>query len=472
MNLSMSGLDWLRASVSLREQLAFSRQQIPALLNRLRQQPGVEGCVLLSTCNRTELYLSGNTETPWRLLCRAAGIPEETLEPYFISRCGEDAARHLMEVACGLHSQILGEEQIITQVRTAMELAQEAKTADAVLSALFRGAVTAGKRARTEIPVTRGAPSMGTRCRDVLLRELGTLEGKRILVIGNGQMGRLASGVLKQSGARVWVTLRSYRHGETVVPAGCGTIAYENRVTALEGMDALVSATTSPHYTLTYEQLRTVARPPKIAIDLALPRDIDPACSALLRCYDADALGADGEDNQEPLEAMRAIVREELEKFLRWQQRQAAPAGVFRFPLFLDLTGKTVVLVGGGTIASRRIGTLRLFGCHIVVVSPELNAKPDGITWMQRPYRPGDLKGAYLAVAATADRQVNHQVWEEAQSRGIPISVADCEEECSFYFPAICIGKDLVAGVVSTGKAHQKAAQAAREIRRVLEEME
>ena len=120
----MSGLDCHRASIDLRERLAFSRQQVLALLSWLRQQPGVEGCVLLSTCNRTELYVTGSAQTPWRLLCRGAGVPEAELEPYFTTRCGEDAVNHLLEVACGLHSQILGEDQIITQVRTAMELEQ------------------------------------------------------------------------------------------------------------------------------------------------------------------------------------------------------------------------------------------------------------------------------------------------------------------------------------------------------------
>lgn len=472
MNLIMSGLDCHRASIDLRERLAFSRQQVLALLSWLRQQPGVEGCVLLSTCNRTELYVTGSAQTPWRLLCRGAGVPEAELEPYFTTRCGEDAANHLLEVACGLHSQILGEDQIITQVRTAIELAQEAKTADPTLSALFRRAVTAGKRARTEVTVTRGTPSMGKRCRELLTQELGSLQGKRILVVGNGQMGRLAAELLQQSGAQVQVTLRSYRHGETVVPAGCSVVAFEDRIKALEGLDALVSATSSPHYTLTLAQLETVANPPKVAVDLAVPRDIDPACACRFRCYDTDALGTGGPGSPEELTQMRTIVREELDKFHKWQQRQTVSDRAPRFPLFLDLTGKTVVLIGGGNIAARRIGTLRLFGCRIKVIAPELKCKADGLTWLRRPYQPGDLEGAFLAIAATADRQVNHAVWEEASGRGIPISVADCEAECSFYFPAICAGEDLIAGVVSTGKDHHKTARAAKEIRRVLEELE
>lgn len=473
MTLLMSGLDCHGAGVALREKLAFSRQRILELLPTIQAQPGVTGCVLLSTCNRTEIYLTGDVEmSPWRLLCRCAHAPEAELEPYFTTRVGEDAARHLMQVACGLHSQILGEDQIITQVRIAMELSQEAASADPTLAALFRRAVTAGKRAKTEVHLRHGVPSMGSRCREILEEELGGLQGKHILVIGNGQMGRLAAEMLREAGAEVRVTLRSYRHGQTLVPSGCGTVPYEDRIAALENADALVSATTSPHYTFTKAQLDSMAHPPRIAMDLAVPRDIDPDCAGALRIFDTDALGAQGPGTPEELAAMEAIAQEELERFFQWQRRQTAAEKGLHFPLFVDLTGKKVVLVGGGTIASRRIATLRLFGSNTVVIAPELKCSAEGITWLQRAYLPGDLEGAYLAVAATNDRQVNHAVWEEATRLGIPVSVADRESECSFYFPAICTGENLIAGVVSTGKDHHRTARAAREIRKVLEELE
>ena len=472
MMLVMSGLDCHRAPLDQRQRLAFSQSLAEEFLHWLHAQPGVEGCVLLSTCNRTELYISGSTETPWRLLCRGAGVPECDMENYFTTRCGIDAARHLMEVTCGLHSQILGEDQIITQVRKAMELAQEAKTADPSLSALFRGAVTAGKRARTEVSISRGSPSMGSRCRDILLQELGTLAGKKILVIGNGQMGRLAAQLLRESGAIVDVTLRTYRHGETVVPAGCGTVNYEERVAAMAGIDALVSATTSPHYTLTVGQLQSVQNPPKVAVDLAVPRDIDPACGQFMKLFDTDSLGSAGPGSPEELDAMHRIVGQELDRFTQWQRRQEIAQKAPKFPLFIDLTGKKVVLVGGGTIAARRIATLRLFGCEIEVIAPELKCSPEGLSWKQREYATGDLEGAYLAIAATDNREVNHQVGVEAGALGIPVSVADCEGECTFYFPAICTGENLVAGVVSGGKDHHRTARAAKAIRRALEELE
>lgn len=472
MTLMMSGLDCHNTPLEQRQRLAFSSPAAEAFMRWLRTQPGVEGCVLLSTCNRTELYLSGSTAPPWRLLCWGAGVPETEMESYFTTRCGMDAARHLMEVACGLHSQILGEDQIITQVRKAMELAQEANAADPALSALFRCAVTAGKRARTEVTVHRGSPSLGNRCRDILQQELGTLKEKKILVIGNGQMGRLAARLLREAGATVWVTLRTYRHGETVIPAGCATVNYEDRVAALEGMDALVSATSSPHYTLTVQQLRQVKHPPKIAVDLAVPRDIDPECIAVFKYYDVDSMGFDNPDRGEALENMEAIVEQELARFSQWQQRKSIPQRAPRFPLFVDLTGKRVVLVGGGTIAARRIATLRQFGCEIMVIAPELKCSAEGLIWKQRAYRAGDLEGAFLAIAATDSREVNHQVGVDATDLGIPVSVADCEAECTFYFPAVCTGENLIAGVVSGGKDHHRTARAAKAIRRALEELE
>ena len=141
------------------------------------------------------------------------------------------------------------------------------------------------------------------------------------------------------------------------------------------------------------------------------------------------------------------------------------------FPMFVDLTGRKVLVIGAGTIALRRIHVLLDFGARVTVIAPEAQSLPEGAEYLKRPYAPGDLKGAYLAVAATDCREVNHQVYEEASALGIPVSVADCLQECSFYFPAICRTENLVAGVVSDGTHHRETARAAREIRKTLEEL-
>lgn len=142
----------------------------------------------------------------------------------------------------------------------------------------------------------------------------------------------------------------------------------------------------------------------------------------------------------------------------------------FRFPLFVDLQGKRVVIVGGGAVARRRMDALRPFGAEITVIAPTLTGDAAGITWLRRPYAPGDLQGAFLAVAATDDRSVNRAVGEEARALGIPVSVADCPEECTFYFPALCVGEQVIAGVVSRGENHRATAEAARLIRKAWEE--
>ncbi|MFT9076048.1 precorrin-2 dehydrogenase/sirohydrochlorin ferrochelatase family protein [Ethanoligenens sp.] len=145
------------------------------------------------------------------------------------------------------------------------------------------------------------------------------------------------------------------------------------------------------------------------------------------------------------------------------------------FPLFVPLAGKSVVFIGGGAITARRVEKLLAFGPRIQVVSPSLHpalhtqAQTGKLHWEPRAYRTGDLAGAALAVAATDDRAVNHAVAMEALERTIPISVADCHEESSFYFPAIMRGDGLVIGMVSeTGEAHHAVRETAAEIRGIL----
>lgn len=141
-----------------------------------------------------------------------------------------------------------------------------------------------------------------------------------------------------------------------------------------------------------------------------------------------------------------------------------------RFPLFVDLSHQRVVLVGGGNIALRRVQTLQQFGAEVVVISPALHPDMPPVTHIPRPYRPGDLEGAVLAVAATNCPQVNRQVGEEAHARSIPVSVADDPQACTFFFPAVCLGEGLVAGVVGDGSDHARTARCARRIRQLLEE--
>ena len=332
MVIMMSGLDYNLAPIELREQLSFTRVQVGALVERIRRErPGVLGCVLLSTCNRTELYLScgkGVELQPGEVLCAAVGVPYAPFARAFVTRRGSDAARHLMEVSGGLQSQIWGEDQILSQVKGAIAIAREEGCADPVLETLFRNAVAAGKEIKTKVRLTGVATSAAARAVEVLEDRLGSLAGRRALVIGNGEMGRLSASLLREAGCTVTVTLRSYRHGETVVPAGCGVVPYDDRFAAMEGVDIVLSATTSPHYTVTAEQVRRLDRRPACVVDLAMPRDVDAAVGELpgVRLYNVDTLGAERHHGEIPAEATD-ILDDYMGRFYEWNNyRKCLPA--------------------------------------------------------------------------------------------------------------------------------------------------
>lgn len=468
MDLSMSGIDWTHAPVSLREQAALPPERLAEIMGAIAGAPGVEGCVILSTCNRTEIYIdaAGAADPPWRLFLRETGL--SLPESAFVTRAGEDAVRHLLEVTGGLHSRIFGDDQILSQVRLAMDRCLESGAGSALLNMLFRTAVTVGKRIKTQIRFTPTTPSAAA----AAVQALGDPAGKSALVVGNGEIARLAAGLLLRRGARVTITLRTYRHGENRIPDGCETVAYADRMAAAEGKDILLSATASPHLTVTARQFAGLRTPPRAVVDLAVPRDIDPAIRGLAPDFwDVDDLGGVETAAPEQLKQAQALIQEGVQEVLRWRERRMNRGESAYFPLFLDLRGRRVVLVGGGTIASRRINVLRQFGCELTVISPHLKLEADWFTWLPRAYRAGDLEGAFLAIAATSSREVNRAVGEEAHQRGILVSVADCMEECSFFFPAVCTGGGVVAGVASSGKSHRRTAVAAKKIRTVLEDL-
>ena len=142
-----------------------------------------------------------------------------------------------------------------------------------------------------------------------------------------------------------------------------------------------------------------------------------------------------------------------------------------KFPMFVDLTGKKVLVAGAGRIGLGRVQVLQQFGAEVTLVAPDCSQVPAGVRYLKKIYEPQDLNGAFLAVAATDSREVNRQIGNDARSAGIPVSVADAREECTFFFPAGCLGGNLVAGVVSDGTDHCKTARAARAIRKCLEEV-
>jgi glutamyl-tRNA reductase len=319
-SIVMSGLEHSLAPISLREKLSFTHQQTAEMTRKIQSLSQASGCVLISTCNRTELYLScDEAMDPGQLLCKAAGVDHAPYQGAFVTLSEKDAVRHLMEVAAGIRSRIFGEDQIISQVKNAITIAREAGTADAVLETLFRYAVSAGKEVRTKVRLTSVPTSAASMAVSLLQEKLGTLRGQKALVIGNGEMGRLAASLLRQEGCQVTVTLRTYRHGETIVPPGCSVVPYDQRYHHMEGCHILLSATTSPHYTVTVDKLSQLSSLPSIMVDLAIPRDIQPEAGQLpgVTLYNIDDLGDFSGSRTVPAEVTE-ILTAQMENFYRW----------------------------------------------------------------------------------------------------------------------------------------------------------
>lgn len=325
------GLNHRTAPVEEREKLAFSPQELPSALERLRQEFGAG--VILSTCNRTEVYVTGPDDPAvGRRLVRfleAEKGAEVDPSRFYLLRHGE-AVRHLFRVAAGIDSMVLGESQILGQVREAMAAATEAKALNGTLSRLFHAAISVGKRARSQTSIGRYAVSVSSAAVALARQSLGTLRDKTVLVISAGSTGKLAAKALAQSGAsRILVTNRTYRRAQAVAEQMKGqAIPFSQLPGALTESDIVISGTGAETFLLGPEHIRPALERRNgrslLLIDIAVPRDIDPAVAQLpgVHLYDIDDLQAVSEaglrGRQREMRRVEAIVEAEVADFLEW----------------------------------------------------------------------------------------------------------------------------------------------------------
>jgi glutamyl-tRNA reductase len=323
------------APVAVRERIALTDTGAEGFLEELVAADPIHEAVVLSTCNRTELYLVVGDPVEAEsavlgMLARRAGVrPTELIEAiYSLRNC--DAARHLYRVAAGLESMIVGEAEVQGQVKRAYELALGAKTTGPLTNKLFRAALATGKRARTETGISSGRASVASVAVGAARDALGDLASRHVLIIGAGETAELTARALHDQGVSTMFVANRRRERAIALAKRFGgkTIAFDALPQELERADIVVASTSSPHMILGAEELALVtparAGRPLLLIDLAVPRDIDPACAELpgVSLYDIDDLQAQVARRQHGLqaEARRAegIVEDEIQGFAGW----------------------------------------------------------------------------------------------------------------------------------------------------------
>jgi glutamyl-tRNA reductase len=332
MRIALLGANSKTAPLDLRERLAFPPCDIAPALEAMRAH--VPEGVILSTCQRVELYaaapsLRGVRASLRRFWSEQRRVPLKELDGHLYYLEDKEAIAHLFSVASGLDSAIVGEPQILGQVRGALECGLAQHAAGSVVAGLFRGAVTAGKRVRTETGVGRNAASISYAAVELARQTFGDLHGSRVLLVGAGKMGELAAKNLVSKGvAGLSVVGRSPERARQLALECAGAVVMAELEDALSNCDIVISCTSAPHPVISREMVERVMRlrsgRPLFLIDIAVPRDVEPSVSEIAGVYlynidDLDATVA-ANINERVAEAHkgRAIVEAEVSAFQQW----------------------------------------------------------------------------------------------------------------------------------------------------------
>lgn len=333
MHILSIGLSHTSAPVNLRERVNFSEEQIRASLSRLgcgHLSGNIAEMVILSTCNRIEIYAVSSQEVFTELetfLSETHGMARDEFITHLYHHKDEDAARHLFNVAAGLDSLVVGESQILGQVARALELARGQNTAGPILNRFFQSAIHAGKRARAETGISRNPASVSSLAASLSERVVRHLADAQIVILGAGEMAELAVEAFRKRGAnRILVVNRTLERAHALAQRwDAQTATFENLNAALTSADILISSTGAPHTLISREMVNEAmsarADRPLVLIDIAVPRDIDPDAASIhgVRLYDMDSLNSQLEhslaERMAEVPQVKTILEEEFLEF-------------------------------------------------------------------------------------------------------------------------------------------------------------
>lgn len=334
MSIQLISVSYKTADIHIRSCFALTEEEQTKYMQEMATSAVIEECAVLSTCNRLEVYLYGRDENQSRIFSEASDLlfcrlhlPKRTdVAEYLRFYTGRKAVKHLFAVASGLDSMIVGEDQILGQVKAAGKRAMELGVSATYLNTCFRYGVTAAKRVKTETALSKTAVSAATIAVKAAKDGLGDLRHKNVLIIGaSGKIGHsVYKNFMSEKGVRIYRTQRRQSHSQTeeiYYP-----VDYKERYCQLDFMDVIISATTSPHYTLTFDKVKgalTTGRK-RVFIDLAVPPDIDRRVAALENTlyYNIDDFSKVAEENnlkkKKEAEAAGDILEEYQIQFEKW----------------------------------------------------------------------------------------------------------------------------------------------------------
>lgn len=335
MHIIVVGLNYRTAPVEIRERFALAEEQLPAALEKLKNTASVMECVIVATCNRTEIYTIVDRAQICGHYVRMFieewfGMPREQFTNYLYMYEDQKAIEHLFRVTSGLDSMIIGETQILGQVRTSFLEAQKCSATGTVFNMLFKQAVTLAKRAHSETKIGELAVSVSYAAVELGKHIFGQFQQKKVMVIGAGETGELTAQHLHANGASsIYVANRSVEKAEEIADKFAGkAVQIEQMIQHMKEIDIVISSTAANSYVLTYEDVQALMKgrrsKPLFIIDIAVPRDIDPAIASIdnVFLYDIDDLQGIVESNlaqrkQESLK-IESMISEEIAVFEKW----------------------------------------------------------------------------------------------------------------------------------------------------------
>lgn len=329
MQLVVLGLNHKTAPVDVRECFAFSEEQVKQTLHHLREYDEISECVILSTCNRSELYaVVEDAEEALPMLLefwqRGVSAKQPAVEDYLFYYTDERCIQHLFRVASSLDSLVIGEGQILSQVKKAYSLARDTATTSTVMNTLFHRAIAVGKRVRTETRIAFSAVSVSYTAVELAKKLLGDLSKAKVLILGAGEMSELTARHLVENGVKtVFVSNRNYDRAAQLAERFHGlAVPFEDFMKSAEEADIVITSTGAPHYIIrSWDVAHLIPKRqgrPIIFIDIAVPRDVEPEVAAIAgaNLYNIDDLEAVAEANmrgrEQEAKSAESIIDEEL----------------------------------------------------------------------------------------------------------------------------------------------------------------